>query len=132
MGMPEYHYWKDYGLALFHVGKAHEGAAALQYAIRLEPQLPLLHNNLGCGLAIHGLNVYPPDEAAIFEGLASLERAIALHPLLPLYWRNEIAILSAIGDHASAQQAFQRLVAIEPHAAYEAVPATCTYEFALR
>eukprot|EP00811_Abedinium_folium_P002148 NODE_1196_length_2565_cov_4.629614.p1 GENE.NODE_1196_length_2565_cov_4.629614~~NODE_1196_length_2565_cov_4.629614.p1 ORF type:complete len:795 (-),score=224.95 NODE_1196_length_2565_cov_4.629614:45-2429(-) len=130
--MPEYHYWKDYGLVLFHVDRAREGAAAMRYAINLEPSLPLLHNNLGCGLAIYGLNVYPADEAAIYEGLDSLDRAISLQPHAPLYLRNVIAILTAIGNHVSAQQAYRRLLEIEPMAAYEPAPATCTYEFALR
>jgi adenylate cyclase len=96
------------GAALVFAGRPHEGAAALQKSIRLDPhhhRSPTRLNQLAISHDL--LREY---EAA----LEVADRAIRSHPELPLFHRWRAASLGQLGRVEDARRALDQAIAISP------------------
>lgn len=129
--------WHDYGLALWHTGRAAEAVQNLQNSLITNPQFAKGYNNLACALVILGLSNQPQDESIVRQGLQAIEQALTLVPGMPLYWRNAAALLALAGDMPTARNAWERYRQLDPAnaAAIEAtgsMPSDCIWEFYFR
>jgi len=116
--------WHDYGLALWHTGRAHEAVQNLQNSLITNPQFPKGYNNLACALVIVGLNSQPQDAEVVRQGLQAIEQALTMMPGMALYWRNAAALLTLAGDMATARNAWERYRQLDPATA-AAIEAQC-------
>ena len=96
-----------YGLALMQAGRAQEGIAALRESVKLQPDMPVLMNNLAWNLAETGANL---DEA-----LALAQRAVQLEASNPAFNDTLGMVYLKTGKLDSALQVLQMLVRKEPN-----------------
>lgn len=129
--------WHDYGLALWHTGKAAESVQNFQNALITNPAFPKGYNNLACALVLMGLSSMPVAVDVVQQGLQVMEQAVTMQPGVPLYWRNAAALLSLAGDTQGAMKAWQQYRQLDPAGAAPveaqgALPRDCIWEFYFR
>uniref|UniRef100_Q01XI3 Tetratricopeptide TPR_2 repeat protein n=1 Tax=Solibacter usitatus (strain Ellin6076) TaxID=234267 RepID=Q01XI3_SOLUE len=95
-----------YGLALVNTGRTRDGIAALRESVRLQPESPLLMNNLAWYLAVAGTNL---DEA---QSLA--QRAAQKEPANSTFSDTLGVVFLKAGKADNAIQILQALVRKEP------------------
>ena len=92
----------DAYITIFQWPKA---ARAFQKAIEIEPNMALLHNNLGLALF---------ETGQTRSALTHLNRALALDPKMPDAYNNMGLVLLGSGDSKNAVEYFTKAVAIKP------------------
>jgi adenylate cyclase len=96
------------GAALIFSGNPQDGLAALEIALRLDPQalgLPSRLNLMACGLYLSG-----KYEAAV----EAAKRVVRLNPEYPLAYRWLAAAFGQLGRAAEAREALERAIALGP------------------
>jgi len=129
--------WHDYGLALWHVGKAHDAIHNLRNSLITNPDFSKGYNNLACALVLTALSSPQPDVEAVREGLHCMDQAVQIMPYNGLYWRNAASLFAMSGDSLGAQQAWQQFQELDPGSAQGALvngalPQDCVWEFYFR
>lgn len=98
------------GLAVryLEVGEIETALRELREAIRLSPEFPDAHYNLGSALQARG---------AVKDAIAAYRRAIELEPDYAEAHNNLGVLLEMVGDRASGVAHYRRAVQIQPHQA---------------
>lgn len=105
--------WHDYALSLWFNNKAAESIVNFERSLMMNPAFTKSWNNLACAAAIGALTQRLAREH-LSTAVHAIEQAVTIERSSVLYWMNALTILQWMGEHQTAQNAWQQVQALSP------------------